>query len=119
METTASLIIINGVDGYRTGIGLARKTIRHKPKKNCHYEKFVEFLNGSDGFVSSLVFSNLSLGSVRFYLNKIKDRAVWWGSKQFEDSYTLDILFPSNHNIHKSSVGLCFWASDPLIDRFE
>ena len=31
---------------------------------------------------------------------------------------TLDILFPSNHNIHKSSYGLCFWASDPLIDRF-
>ena len=28
----------------------------------------------------------------------------------------LDILFSSNHNIHKSSYG--FWASDPLIDRF-
>ena len=33
--------------------------------------------------------------------------------------YTLlDILFSSNHNIHKSSHGLCFWASDPLIDIF-
>ena len=31
--------------------------------------------------------------------------------------YTLDILFSSNHNIHKSSSGLCFWASDPLIDK--
>ena len=31
---------------------------------------------------------------------------------------TLDILFSSNHNIHRSSSGLCFWASDPLIDRF-
>ena len=30
----------------------------------------------------------------------------------------LEILFLSNHNIHKSSCGLCFWASDPLIDRF-
>ena len=30
----------------------------------------------------------------------------------------LDILFLSNHNIHKSSCGLCFWASDPLIDGF-
>ena len=32
----------------------------------------------------------------------------------------LDILFSSNHNIHKSSCGVCFWASDPdpLIDRF-
>ena len=27
----------------------------------------------------------------------------------------LDILFSSNHNIHKSSCGLCFWTSDPLI----
>ena len=57
MATTASLIIIiNGVDGYRTGIGLARKTMRHKPKKNCHYEKFVEFLNGSDWLVVSFFF---------------------------------------------------------------
>ena len=31
---------------------------------------------------------------------------------------TLDILFSSNHNIHKSSSGHCFWVSDPLIDRF-
>ena len=32
-------------------------------------------------------------------------------------SYTLDILFSSNHNINKSSCDLCYWASDPLIDR--
>ena len=31
---------------------------------------------------------------------------------------TLDILFSSNDNIHKSSCGLCFSASDPLIKRF-
>ena len=30
----------------------------------------------------------------------------------------LNILFPSNHNIHKSLTGLCFWASDTLIERF-
>ena len=30
----------------------------------------------------------------------------------------LDILFSSNHNIHKSLYGLCFWASDPLIDKY-
>ena len=30
----------------------------------------------------------------------------------------LDILFLSSHNIHKSLCGLCFWASDPLIDGF-
>ena len=28
------------------------------------------------------------------------------------------VLFSSNHNVHKSSYGLCFWASDPLIERF-
>ena len=33
-------------------------------------------------------------------------------------SVILDILFLSNHNIHKSLCGLCFWASDPLIERF-
>ena len=31
---------------------------------------------------------------------------------------TLEILFLSNHNIHKSSSDLCFWASDNLIGRF-
>ena len=30
----------------------------------------------------------------------------------------LDILFSSNHNIHKSSFSLCYCASDHLIDRF-
>ena len=30
---------------------------------------------------------------------------------------SLDILFSSNHNIHKSSHDLCFWASDPLIEK--
>ena len=30
----------------------------------------------------------------------------------------LDILFSSNRLIHKSSSRLCFWASDPLIERF-
>ena len=27
-------------------------------------------------------------------------------------------IFSSNHNIHKSLCGLCFWASDPWINRF-
>ena len=31
--------------------------------------------------------------------------------------YIRYILFSSNHNTHKSSCGLHFWASDPLIDR--
>ena len=31
---------------------------------------------------------------------------------------TVDILVLPNQNIHKSLCGLCFRASDPLIDRF-
>ena len=31
--------------------------------------------------------------------------------------YILDILFSSNHNIHKSSYSLRIWASDHLINR--
>ena len=34
-------------------------------------------------------------------------------------TYNLVILFLSNHNVHKSSCGLCFWAPDSLIDRFQ
>ena len=30
----------------------------------------------------------------------------------------LDILFLSNHKIHKSLLGLCFSSPDPLINRF-
>ena len=33
--------------------------------------------------------------------------------------HTPDILFSSIHNIHKSLCGLCFWASDPSIDRLD
>ena len=32
--------------------------------------------------------------------------------------YTLDMFFSSNHNVHKSSCDLGFWASDPLIGIF-
>ena len=39
-------------------------------------------------------------------------------SCQARDGCTLDILFLSNGNIHKTLCGLCFWASEPLIDRF-
>ena len=30
----------------------------------------------------------------------------------------LDILFPSNHNIHKSSYGLCFWLQNLQLKDF-
>ena len=38
-------------------------------------------------------------------------------SKQSDNMFIVDILFLSNHNIHKSLCGLCFWASDFLINR--
>ena len=38
-------------------------------------------------------------------------------SKKIIGMYTLDILFSSNHNIHKSLCGLSFWASDSWIER--
>ena len=34
------------------------------------------------------------------------------------DAAAVDILFSSNHNINKSSAGICFWELDPLIDGF-
>ena len=40
------------------------------------------------------------------------------GLHSIVDITPINILFSSNHNIHKSSHGLCFWASDPLIERF-
>ena len=57
----------------------------------------------------------ISSGTQLQLLNKILDQ-----SKVLLEMYLpiLDIFFSSNRNIHKSSYGLCFWASDPLIDRF-
>ena len=52
---------------------------------------------------ATVIASVLELGSTSYYLLCI----------------VLDILFSSNHNIHKSSFGLCFWASDPLIEIFQ
>ena len=65
---------------------------------------------------------------VKLSLNMSKEKTTkkyTWGSSSIQyctvQHYNipiLDILFSSNHNIHKSSCGLCFWTSDPLIDRF-
>ena len=60
----------------------------------------------------------------RFLLDLLRINAlrVWWIKIVMNwwcSTYAvLDILFSSNHNIHKSSCGLCFWASDTLIDIF-
>ena len=37
-------------------------------------------------------------------------------NEAWNEEIILDVVFSSNHNIHKSSCGLCFWASSPLIE---
>ena len=51
-------------------------------------------------------------------LHQIEDHVQSNSSVSRYLGITLDILFSSNHNIHKSSCGLCFWDSDPLVERF-
>ena len=54
-----------------------------------------------------------------FYVNFEIDYFWVNNDKEYELYYIiLDILFSSNHNIHKSSYDHCFWASDPLIESF-
>ena len=43
---------------------------------------------------------------------------VFFKLSYFYNIPMLDIFFSSNHNIHKSSRGLCVWASDTLISMF-
>ena len=51
-------------------------------------------------------------------MNNTKQKKEEHTKNKIMDIKTVDTLFLSNHNIHKSSHGLCFWASDTLIDRF-
>ena len=53
----------------------------------------------------------------RRYCIAYKDEKLRGHNRIVKKIATLDILFLSNHNIHKSSCGLCFYASDPLIER--
>ena len=75
-----------------------------------HYElkhkKTVIIYDGMDAFL--IMISNVILMAQKVLRHSLAPPNV----------NTLDILFSSNHNIHKSSCGLCFWASDPLIKRF-
>ena len=56
-----------------------------------------------------------------------KQNADFWNCKWHWNNCLIEMkikntptkyTFSSNHNILKSSHGLCFWASDPLIDKF-
>ena len=58
---------------------------------------------------------------VKAYAYSIKTRSVYdYPYNTFFTSHYVyyKYTFLSNHNIHKSSCGLCFCTSDPLIDRF-
>ena len=72
-----------------------------------HFEMFVPF------FFNQWVVLNGHGVPHKIFLreNNQKNLKMW-------DLCTVDILFSSNHNIHKSSCSLCFWASDPLNDIF-
>ena len=65
------------------------------------------------------------------YLHKCEDTYFILQNKYlriYEDSFRAKILrdncalrcidYQVDHKIHKSTYGLCFWSSDPLIDRF-
>ena len=88
----------------------------------------------ADFFDESFAWKSLVLAAVHssrnVYSRVVRDRAsenessslnmkkIYYTFTSSMGCSTLDILFSSNHNIHKSSCDLCFWASDPLIDRF-
>ena len=48
----------------------------------------------------------------------IRGLTVWYLFSFKKVSTIVRYTFSSNRNIHKSSCGLCFWAPDPLINRF-
>ena len=88
----------------------------------------------ADFFDESFAWKSFVLAAVsaaRMYIvewcaiEQVKMKVRVWTRKKYTThsrhqwvAVQLDILFSSNHNIHKSSYGLCFWASDPFIDTF-
>ena len=82
--------------------------------------------NLNDDLFASILQVNplLSLRNIVIdYCHNVTERIIWMLLEQPNNlevikESILDILFSSNHNIHKSSCGFYFWASDPLIERF-
>ena len=61
----------------------------------------------------------LKIEDVAIYLaamRKVSDET--WKYNLFHLNSVLDLLFSSNHKIHKSSSGIYFLVLDPLIERF-
>ena len=79
-----------------------------------HYVKDIPYhnhLHAADVTQSTHVLLNSTSLEVYLRMQRSQDFYI------IQNICILDILFSSNHNIHKSSNGLCFWASDPLIER--
>ena len=82
-------------------------------KKNHEYQlqKINKALNSVNRtFTISWIYScgNSIFSNPSLYLDVW--RMKWFSSFYFWVEYTLDILFSSNHNIHKSWCGLCFFC---------
>ena len=76
-------------------------------KKEGHHPPFVRFGHPCLELLAQFcVFTQKNLYYLSYYSNCCNTYVL------------LDILFLSNHNIHKSSAGHCLWSSDPLIERF-
>ena len=75
------------------------------PQAKINPENYNEWINK---YIIIIVIMRKSIEHDTVKRNNMCKRIYLW----------LDILFLSNHNIHKSSYGLCFRASDPLIDTF-
>ena len=68
---------------------------------------------------------NEERGLVKLFLRPIsyknKSVVLFWKQQTIYNSSTTTYIrysLSSNQNCLKSSCGLCFWASDPLIKRF-
>ena len=75
------------------------------PQAKINPENYNEWINK---YIIIIVIMRKSIEHDTVKRNNMCKRIYLW----------LDILFSSNPNIHKSSYGLCFWASDPLIENF-
>ena len=75
------------------------------PQAKINPENYNEWINK---YIIIIVIMRKSIEHDTVKRNNMCKRIYLW----------LDILFSSNHNIHKSSYGLCFGASDHLIERF-
>ena len=88
-------------------------------QKEVHWWKKIRLLTF---LVKNLSVKNRYLYSFHTHIiESIQTPTKVQGQKQNHQQKTskyIFIYFSSNHNVHKCLCGHCFWASDPLIERF-